>query len=79
MKQFDYSCGAPVLPPDHSLAGVAMVRSDLVCTIPEETTYNSASHLCQTNICAHCGEEGGDVLQEKKEMYRQFFQYANDA
>ena len=39
MSKYDYTCGAPVLPPSNTLHSKVMVRAFLTCSMPVEIPY----------------------------------------
>jgi hypothetical protein len=69
MSQFDYTCGAALLPPSHSLCQKVMTRGSLVCALPLEIPYYG-SGLGQTDMCCHCGVLEGIVDQDLRRKYK---------
>ena len=48
-----YSCGAPLIPKDHELSGVFVVRQDVSFADPVDKLYYSCQKL--EEICCWCG------------------------
>ena len=67
MSEYDFSCGAPLLPPAHDLSNILVVRPGIgiICSTPVEIPYYGAQ-LGPINICAHCGGEGADPKTDLK-------------
>jgi hypothetical protein len=68
MSEYDFSCGAVLLPPSNPLHGKVMTRSSLTCESPVELAYYS-SGLGQTDLCCCCCN-AGEVNQELKKSYK---------
>ena len=69
MSEYDYTCGAPVLPPSNTLHSKVMVRAFLTCSMPVEIPYYG-SELGKKDICAHCVAEEAEIDQELKKKYK---------
>jgi len=54
LSEFNYTCGAPLTPPDHSLHGKTVVRLAIDCSSSIEKPYYSAS-VGPCDICCFCG------------------------
>ena len=69
LSEFEYSCGAPITPPGHSLHGKVLTRSNLSCaSLLEIPLYGSG--LCRKDLCSHCGSAGGTECQNLKGKFR---------
>lgn len=69
MSEYDYTCGAPVLPPSNTLHNKVMVRAFLTCSMPVEIPYYG-SELGRTDTCAHCAAEEAETDQELKKKHK---------
>ena len=65
----DYTCGSPLLPDNHPLAGKVFVRTTLRCQDTVELAYYS-SKLNLPGICCYCTNESASRPQE---FLAQFF------
>lgn len=66
MSEYDYTCGAPVLPPSNAFSSNVVVRASLTCTMPVEIPYYG-SELGRRDICA---AEEAETDQELKKKYK---------
>ena len=62
IETWDYTCGAPVFPENHSLYNVIFVREKISCQIPMEYSYYSC-RKAKSERCYWCGSK--DNLQVK--------------
>ena len=69
VSEFDYSCGAPLLPPSNNSYKKVMCRSTLNCGMPIELQYYGSS-LGRQDICSYCCTEETEVLPELKQKYK---------
>ena len=69
MSEFDYTCGAPLLPQDHTMARKLVVRPTLKCSVPVEIPYYGAA-LGAVDICSFCGGEGADPKTDLKKQFK---------
>ena len=69
VSEFDYTCGAPLLPPSNTSYEKVMCRSTLNCGTPVELQYYGSS-LGRQDICCHCCAEEVEVLPELKDKYQ---------
>ena len=69
LSEHEYSCGAPILPPNSSLLKSVQCRSGLACSLPVEVAYYS-SNIGRLDICAHCGSEEAVVDLELKKKFK---------
>ena len=69
MSECDYTCGAPLLPPNDPYVSVAVTKQNLVCAQPIEISFYSAS-IGRRDLCAHCGIEEAHTNEELKTKYR---------
>ncbi|WAR27046.1 hypothetical protein MAR_012750 [Mya arenaria] len=67
---FDYTCGAPITPPESSLHGKYVARQMLVCNTPLELAYYSSNISSPKDTCAHCGIGEGVVDLQLKKRYK---------
>jgi hypothetical protein len=58
----NYVCGAPLFPPDHTLAKTVVVRPSLTCITKLETHY--VARQLGPPVCGNCGETDLAVLCE---------------
>lgn len=65
LSEMEYSCGAPITPPNHMLHGTAMTRANLVCATTIEIPFYSAEK-CRLDLCCQCGDEGAEVSVDLK-------------
>ena len=72
MSEFDlYTCGAPLLPPNHPLIHTVMLRGNLTCASPIELPfYGTSADVGRKDLCAHCGIEGGEIDNELKKCFK---------
>lgn len=64
LRDWEYSCGSPLLPPSNPVYKSVMCRSSLSCESPVEIAYIRAG-LGPLNICCYCcSESKGQVEQE---------------
>lgn len=77
LSEFEYSCGAPITPPGHSLYGKMLTRSNLSCTSPLEIPLYG-SDLGRKDLCSHCGSEGGTVCQDSKAKFKSVLPLCED-
>ena len=60
LSEFDYTCGAPLTPPDSSLYSRVMTKANLQCGVGVEMSYYSTTaNIRRKDICSHCGIEDG--------------------
>lgn len=69
IRDFIYTCGAPLTPPGHSLNGKTTIRMNLDCASPMETPYYSAT-VGPCDICYYCGVHKGEVDRELKTQFK---------
>jgi len=69
MSEFDFSCGAPLLPPNHSMKNLLVVRPAISCASPVEIPYYGAQ-LGPVDICAFCGGEKADPKTDLKKKFK---------
>ncbi len=67
MSQYEFTCGSPLLPPDHPLAHTIQTRLALTCGDVLEISYYK---LGRADSCAYCGKTGGVVDQELKARFK---------
>jgi hypothetical protein len=71
LSEFDYTCGAPLTPPRHSLHGRVMCRDNLTCIMPIEIPYyGSQVDVGRKDLCCHCGVEDGLLDNDLKTSYK---------
>jgi hypothetical protein len=68
-SQYDYTCGSPILPPEHNLVNKVTVRPDLSCAQPMEIPYYS-SNLGRKDLCGICGTEESLSPLELKQQFK---------
>ena len=61
LSEFDYTCGSPLLAPDHPLVDKVMLRENLSCVSPIELPHYGTCDVGWQDICTHCGNEGGEI------------------
>lgn len=69
MSEFDFTCGAPLLPPDHTMSRKLVLRSFITCALPVEIPYYGAQ-FGPIDICAFCGGDGADPKTEMKNKFK---------
>ena len=70
-SEYDYTCGAPLTPPDNPLHGKLVCRAGLSCSSPVETPYYGKNDLTNPkDICAHCGSEDTPVDMDLLKRYK---------
>jgi hypothetical protein len=69
VSEYEYTCGSPLTPPTHPLHGKTLVRLNLDCARPMETSYYS-SQISHTDICYYCGIKEALVDLELKKRYK---------
>lgn len=69
LSEYDYTCGAPVLPPNHSLAKFIQIRTEMSCISPIEVSYYS-SGIGRGDLCAHCATEDSQCNMDLKKKYK---------
>ena len=69
VSSYDYSCGAPLTPPDSPLHGKFVTRQALTCNTPVELAYYSDNLRSPKDVCAQCGEGDGVVDVQLKKVY----------
>ena len=70
-SEFDYTCGAPLTPPDNPLHGKLVCRPSLSCSSPVETPFYGQNELTNPkDICAHCGIQGASVDMDLRKRYK---------
>ncbi|XP_041378644.1 uncharacterized protein LOC121390784 [Gigantopelta aegis] len=70
ISEFDYTCGAPILPPTHSLVKKVMCRTAMNCSTHVELAFYGRPDMWKTDICCHCGAEGAEVNLDLKKNYK---------
>lgn len=68
-SEYDYTCGAPLLPPEHPMSQSIHMKPGLACLTPVELSYYSAN-IGRKDVCAHCGEEDGHISADLKKKYK---------
>lgn len=53
LSDYEYSCGAPITPPNHNLHGKVVTRVNLLCAMPIELSYYSSS-IGRSDLFAYC-------------------------
>ena len=61
----EYSCGGALVDEDHHMRHSVVVRRQLNCSSPMETTYYSA-HIQLPQACTYCGGTSDSLLKEDK-------------
>ena len=69
MSEFDFTCSAPILPPDHVLASVAITRDILTCASPLEIPFYTA-RIGRNDLCGICGVEESFINEALKRKYK---------
>lgn len=69
ITEFDYTCGAPLLPDDHQMNSFLTTRMNISCESPLELPYYSAA-LGPVDVCAYCGCSGADPKPELKKKFK---------
>jgi hypothetical protein len=54
LEQYDYTCGGPILDPDHSLSKKVSTREGLACAIPESYIETASSWTESRYIDVRC-------------------------
>ncbi|XP_064612507.1 uncharacterized protein LOC135476417 [Liolophura sinensis] len=67
MTEYEYSCGAPVIPPNNPLYSKVFMRLGITCESLVETPYYS-SDIGQKDLCCFCGTDKGTVNTELKKQ-----------
>lgn len=69
VSEGDYTCGSPLLSPDHSLTSTVSVRLALSCGDPVEVAFYS-QEFTRKDVCAHCGGVEGHGSQELSAKFK---------
>ena len=69
LSEFDYSCGAPLLPITCPLARSVMCRAALGCATPVEVPYYTSA-IGRIDVCAFCGAEEAVVDGDLKKKFK---------
>lgn len=70
VTEFDYTCGAPILPPGHPVLQFGVyTKANLRCADEVEIPYYS-SRFGRLDICCQCGGEEAIVDQVAKQEYK---------
>lgn len=69
LSEYDYTCGAPVLPPNHNLAIFIQIRTEMSCISPIEVPHYS-SGIGRGDLCAHCATEDSQCNMDLKKKYK---------
>ena len=70
ISDFDFTCGAPILPLAHPLVSTAHVRMDLTCATPIEYSYYSSKKIGRVDLCCHCAKPDIPVDQELNKNFK---------
>lgn len=68
----DYTCGAPLTEPNHTLHGKVLVRLNIQCSSPMEKAYYS-SDIGRKDTCYYCGNDEGLVDKDLTKRYKTVF------
>ena len=60
LSGYDYTCGAPITPPKHSLHGKVVTRKNIICALPVEIP-SYGTDFGRNDICCHCGNEEAET------------------
>ena len=77
LSEFEYTCGAPVLPPNSSLAKTVMCKDNLGCATHVEIPYYGSS-IGRLDICAHCGVPEALVNTDLKKRFKTVLPICDD-
>ncbi|XP_014676567.1 PREDICTED: uncharacterized protein LOC106816458 [Priapulus caudatus] len=69
MSEYDYTCGAPLLPPTCSISKTVMCRTGISCGCPVENPYYTSA-IGRLDICAFCAAEEAEVNAEMKKKFK---------
>ena len=69
MSEYDYTCGAPILPPDNQLVKLCITKPNLTCAMTVQIPYYS-SGIGRLDICCHCGIEEAHINEALKKSYK---------
>ena len=69
VSEYDYTCGAPVLPSSHRMFEKVSIRPELQCALPVEFAYYS-SQIGRVDICSYCAIEECVIDGRLKLKYR---------
>ncbi|KAK3109149.1 hypothetical protein FSP39_023972 [Pinctada imbricata] len=72
MSEYEYTCGSPLTPPDHSLHGKLLTKLNIECKNPVETAYYSSS-IDRPDICYYCGASEAPTDMELKKQFKTVF------
>ena len=69
IADYEYSCGAPILPPNHSLAETCNVRINITCADPVEIAYYGTG-FGRTDICPYCLAEDVQINSDNRKKFK---------
>jgi hypothetical protein len=69
ISEYDYTCGAPLLPPTCSFAKSILCRLSIGCATPVEVPFYSSS-VGRVDLCAYCAMEEAVVDTELKKKFK---------
>lgn len=74
LSSYDFTCGSPLTPPQHSLHGKLVTKMNINCGSPMEIAYYSSS-TGRRDICYYCGATEAETNMELKKNLKQSYHY----
>lgn len=69
LSSYDFTCGSPLTPPQHSLHGKLVTKMNINCGSPMEIAYYSSS-TGRRDICYYCGATEAETNMELKKEFK---------
>lgn len=74
LSSYDFTCGSPLTPPQHSLHGKLVTKMNINCGSPMEIAYYSSS-TGRRDSCYYCGATEAETNMELKKNLKQSYHY----